>query len=140
MGPAVDSNIRPVVLVVDDELVVLNLVASVLERAGFHVLRTGNPNDALRIGADHPQPIHMLLVDVVMPGLSGPMLAEQFAQAHPESRCLFMAGLVDTIEVQNLIIRRGHPLLPKPFFPQALLGKVREVLSSAASNALAARA
>ncbi len=133
-----DLPIRVAVLVVDDEPMVLNLVACVLERAGFRVLRASGAAEAMRLAGEHAGPIHLLVTDVVMPGLSGPMLAEKLLEGRPEIRCLFMAGLPDTHEVQHWIVRPGHPFLAKPFFPDALLGKVRQVLIGSGNGALAA--
>ena len=118
------------ILVVDDEPVVLALVASILEHAGYDVLRAGSPHEALRIGLEHTASIDLLLADVIMPGLSGPALAEEFAAVHPETRWLFMAGLPDSDEIADRIIARGKPFLPKPFFPRVLVGKVEEVLDT----------
>ncbi len=120
---------REVVLVVDDEASVLSCVCNILVHAGFVVLRAGSPAEALRVGAETRSRIDLMISDVIMPGLSGPKLAEEFAQLHPEMQCLFMAGLPDQPEVVERIIARGKPFLPKPFFPGALINKVREVLS-----------
>jgi len=101
-----------------------------LERAGFGVLRAASGDEALRIGAGTNDPIDLLLADVVMPGLSGPSLAERFTGIHPETQWLFMAGLPDQPEVSERIARGGHAFLPKPFLPDALIRKVREVLDA----------
>jgi two-component system cell cycle sensor histidine kinase/response regulator CckA len=131
---------RETILVVDDEPLVLNIVSSVLCHAGFDVLCAANPHAALRIAADHQAPIHLLVCDVILPGLSGPSMAELFAELHPETVCLFIAGLPDNPEVLERILARGRAFLPKPFVPQTLLSKVREVLASAGRRAFAAPA
>jgi two-component system, cell cycle sensor histidine kinase and response regulator CckA len=119
---------REVILVVDDEPFVLNIVCCVLKSAGFTVLRAASPGEALVIGNDHSDPIRLLLSDVVMPGLTGPTLADRFAQIHPETEFLFMAGLPDSPEVCDRILSRGRAFLAKPFVPRTLLEKVGEVL------------
>src|SRR5690349_11070571 len=120
---------REAILVVDDEPFVLNVVSLILRNAGFEVFTANCAETALDFGRCHREPIRLLLADVVMPGASGPSLAEQFAVIHPETECLFMAGLPDTPEICEKIIDRGRPFLPKPFVPQTLVSKVREVLN-----------
>jgi DNA-binding NtrC family response regulator len=117
------------ILVVDDEAFVLKVVSSILRNAGFEVLSAASADEALAMGRAIAQPIHLLLSDVIMPGLNGPALADLFTEIHPETECMFMAGLPDTPEVCERIIRRGRPFLPKPFVPVTLLNKVREVLA-----------
>lgn len=129
-----------VILVVDDEPFVLNVVSSILRTAGFEVLSASSAEEALAKGRAHARPIHLLLSDVIMPGLNGPALADLFTEIHPETECMFMAGLPDTPEVCDRIIQRGRPFLPKPFVPVTLLNKVREVLENptgAAGDSLA---
>lgn len=127
-----------VILVVDDEPFVLNTVCSILTRAGFRVLRAGSPEDALRIGVERLDPIHLMVSDVIMPGLTGPCLADQFAALHRETQCLFMAGLTDTPEISDRVLALGRAFLPKPFIPQALVDKVREVLGPSQAAAASA--
>ncbi len=127
-----------VVLVVDDEPVVLATVSSILENAGFHVLRAASGAEALRIGSDRGERINLMLSDVVMPGLSGPSLADRFAQLHPETICLFMAGLPSHPEICERILRRGLPFLPKPFLPAVLVKKVNDLLGGSACMAASA--
>jgi two-component system cell cycle sensor histidine kinase/response regulator CckA len=126
----VDPVCKPqqVVLVVDDEPAVLSLVVTILERAGFEVLSAGCPLQALQLAAQRHGTIDLLVADVVMPGLSGPMLADSLADRRPEMRHLFMAGLPDSPEIRERILARGRPFLAKPFVPQTLLDKVRGVL------------
>jgi two-component system cell cycle sensor histidine kinase/response regulator CckA len=119
---------RDAILVVDDEPLVLNVVCTMLECAGFTVLRAASPAEALEIAGRYSAGIRLLLTDVVMPGMSGPCLAERFAEIHPESACLFMAGMPSGPEVCERILQHGRAFLPKPFFPRTLLQKVREVL------------
>lgn len=117
-----------VVLVVDDEACVLSALSAILARAGFCVLSASSAAAALKIAFSRPEPIDLLLSDVILPGMSGPDMAEEILSVHPETRCLFIAGLTDTPEVAEKIVGRGRPLLAKPFLPVTLEGKVREVL------------
>jgi DNA-binding response OmpR family regulator len=121
------------IIVVDDEPSVLDTVSLILAHAGFRVLAAASPEEALRIAAERTEPIDLLLADVILPRLSGPCLAEQFARLHPESRWMFMAGLPDSPEVIQLL-GRGLPFLAKPFYPRDLVGKVREVLAAVAER------
>ena len=121
---------REVILVVDDEPFVLNIVCCVLEHAGFTVLRASSAAEALAVGSRHPDPIRIVVSDVVMPGLSGPSLADSFAEVHPEAEFVFMAGLPDSPEVCDRILSRGRAFLAKPFVPRTLLAKINEVLGN----------
>jgi two-component system cell cycle sensor histidine kinase/response regulator CckA len=122
---------REVILVVDDEPFVLNIVTNILRNAGFEVLAAASSTQALEIAREHTGPIHLLLSDVIMPVLSGPSLADRFTELHPETECMFMAGLPDTPEVCERILQRGRAFLPNPFVPQTLVKKVNEVLALA---------
>jgi two-component system cell cycle sensor histidine kinase/response regulator CckA len=119
---------RDVIVVVDDEPFVLNIVCYVLENAGFTVLRASSAAEAMAIGSRYQEPIRLLLSDVIMPGLSGPSLADRFAQTHPETEFMFMAGLPDSPEVCDRILSCGRAFLAKPFVPRTLLEKVHQVL------------
>lgn len=130
MADRASYGVRQTVLVVDDEACVLDLCAAILARAGFEVLRAASAGDALRIGQRRHDRIHLMLCDVVMPLVSGPVLAEQFQHLHSETRYLFMAGFPDNPEITERIVSRGRPFLAKPFLPQTLVQKVREVLDS----------
>lgn len=128
------------ILVVDDERFVLSCVTGILRHAGFEVLEAASPEEALRIGLAHRDAIDLIVCDVVMPGLAGPALVEQFAMLHPESQCLFMAGLPDHPDVHRHILQRGRAFLPKPFFPKDLVAKVRSMLREAPPKAMIAGA
>lgn len=120
---------REVILVVDDEPTVLNIVSTILANAEFTVLRASDPAEALDTARRHDGPIRLLVSDVVMPGMSGPDLADALATEHPETECLFIAGLPDSPEICNRILSHGRPFLPKPFLARTLLDKVRQVLA-----------
>jgi len=119
-----------VILVVDDEPCVLNTVSCILAYAGYEVLYANSAENALRLAKERREPIDLLLTDVILGGLSGPVLAEEFARLHPESRMLFMAGLPDNPEILEQVIGRGRPFLPKPFRAPVLLQAIRTVLEA----------
>jgi CheY-like chemotaxis protein len=118
------------VLVVDDNVFVLNTISAGLRHAGYTVLTAHTPAEAIEIALRHSGPIQLILLDVILPGMDGPELASQFLQLHPEARSLFMSGLPDTPRVAEEILSRGLAFLPKPFLPQTLAQKVREVLAA----------
>ena len=80
--------------------------------------------------ARHAAPVHLLLTDVVMPGLSGRHLAEHVAQTHPGMKVLYMSGYTSDTMVRHGVLEARVSFINKPFNAAALLGKVREVLDS----------
>ena len=118
------------ILLVEDEEAVWCLVKEVLESRGYQVLETKGANDALEIGERHKEHIHLLLTDVVMPQMSGKELAEHLALLHPETKVLYMSGYTDNAVVHHGLLDPGTALLQKPFTPDALARKLREVLDS----------
>jgi two-component system cell cycle sensor histidine kinase/response regulator CckA len=115
------------VLVVEDEDGVRHLVQRVLERFGYRVLVAASPHEALRI-ARGERLINLLMSDVVLPGLSGPDLAEQIVAIQPGIRVLYMSGYTDEAIVHRGLLNAGTPFLEKPFTPETLAKKVRQVL------------
>ena len=117
------------ILVVEDELSVRDLAARVLERQGYELLEASNGNEALRLVQDHAgKKIDLLLTDVVMPGMSGSELADRLRSSHAEARVLYMSGYTNNSVVHHGILEPGIYFLQKPFSPEALAQKVREVL------------
>jgi len=117
------------VLLVEDELPVRNLVAHVLRDQGYRVLVATNGEEALstaqEYGADR---IHLLLTDVVMPQMGGKELADQLKTLKPNIKVLFISGYTDNAIVHHGVLNPGTNFLQKPFSPDALVRKVREVL------------
>lgn len=117
------------VLVVEDQDGLLNLVAGVLVSAGYQVLPAANGESALALAARHSGPIHLVLADVVMPGISGHALVEQLKLVRPEVRAVLMSGYSEELIAQRGILRPGDIYLPKPFTTASLIARLREVLS-----------
>ena len=115
------------VLLVEDEAGVRRLAREVLSRYGYRVLEAGDGNEALRVAGAHEGPIDLLLTDVVMPGMSGAELAERFHALRPEAPVLYASGYADEA-VMRLGIRDGVPFLQKPFEPDDLVRRVRELV------------
>lgn len=122
MGPAT-------VLVVEDESSVLRLVRRLLESEGLLVLSAQDAEEALLLSEQHAGPIDLLLTDVVMPGITGLALAARVERQRPATRVLFMSGYAEHVTVQRDIIDAGRPFLQKPFAPDRLTARVREVLT-----------
>src|SRR5438445_1218016 len=118
------------VLVVEDAASVRMVTRQVLERFGYVVLEAPNGETALRLAAKHHGPIQLLLTDVVMPGLSGRQLAEQLAELRPDMKVLYASGYADQAIVHHGILESGLAYLQKPFTPEALGRRVRQVLDS----------
>jgi PAS domain S-box-containing protein len=113
------------VLLAEDEDTIRRLVGEVLRRSGYKVFAAPNGDEAIRLLAEHESEIHLLLTDVVMPGMSGPDLARAASRLKPSLRVLFTSGYVDE-EFEGPEIE----FIGKPFSPQALVAKVREVLDA----------
>jgi PAS domain S-box-containing protein len=118
------------ILVVEDEPAVLALSRRALEAHGYVVLAASDGHDALRVVERHGGTIHLLVTDVVMPGLSGRQLADSLAARRPGIRVLFMSGYPGDAVVQHGGLPTGSAFLQKPFSPDGLARKVRDVLDS----------
>jgi DNA-binding NtrC family response regulator len=116
---------------VDDDDAVLRLLESTLTRAGYRVLAADGGWSAIRAYENSPERIHLLLTDVIMPDLTGPVLAERLRARQPDLRVLFISGFHDAEMVQRFVTRKGYTLLPKPFSPAGLLRVVEESLNRA---------
>ncbi|MFO0877755.1 MAG: PAS domain S-box protein [Gemmataceae bacterium] len=115
-------------LVVEDEDVVLRLVAATLTGQGYQVLTATRGSEALEVAQTHPGPIALVLTDVVMPDLGGRDLAEALRQQRPNLRVLYMSGYTDDAVVRHGLEAASVAFLQKPFTPLALARKVRAVL------------
>jgi PAS domain S-box-containing protein len=118
------------ILLAEDAAAVRVAARQILERAGYTVLEAPTGKDALMIASKRQAPIHLLLTDVVMPEIGGRELAEQFAEFRPASKVLYMSGYTDDAVVRHGLLRSGIAYLQKPFSPDTLARKVREVLDA----------
>src|SRR5438445_1650270 len=118
------------VLVVEDAAAVRMVTRQVLERYGYTVLEAPNGETALRLAAKHHGPIQLLLTDVVMPGLSGRQLAEQLSRLRPVMKVLYVSGYADNAIVHHGILDSGVAYLQKPFTPESLARRARDVLDA----------
>jgi two-component system, cell cycle sensor histidine kinase and response regulator CckA len=121
------------VLLIEDDPALRELVLTLLEGGGYTVLWDETPAAALALVGRHAGPIHLLLTDVTMPGMSGPDVAARFGALRPEAHVLYMSGYPAAVVGQRQPLPAGAPLLEKPFTEESLLRKVREILDGPAS-------
>jgi two-component system, cell cycle sensor histidine kinase and response regulator CckA len=117
------------ILLVEDEEPVRSLVRGILMASGYAVLEAGRPEEALLICQRHQGPIHLLLTDVVMPEMGGRELAKHVEIVRPDTKVLYMSGYTNGSIVHAVSDARAV-LLQKPFTPESLARKVREVLDT----------
>jgi DNA-binding response OmpR family regulator len=122
---------RETILLVEDEQPVRKLARRILERRGYRVLEAADADEAVAVFERDPAAIDLLLSDVVLPGRSGPGLAEQLAALKPGLHVMFMSGYTATVVGRHGGFPYGRGFLQKPFTPDGLLAKVREALSGA---------
>jgi len=118
------------ILLVEDQDGIRDLVREFLQGKGYAVLFAVDGEDALRIAAEHKLPIHLLLTDVIMPNISGRVLAPRVKQLHPDIKVLFMSGYAEPSVLKLSADAENASVLQKPFLLDALAHKVRSVLDS----------
>ena len=118
------------ILLVEDEETVLKLARSILERAGYTVIAANDGAEALRLIKEHREPIHLLVTDVVMPGMSGRALADSIQSLREGLPVLYTSGYTDDAIVHHGVLHSGTQLLEKPYSQSALLSAVRKILDS----------
>jgi PAS domain S-box-containing protein len=116
------------VLVAEDEDLVRDLIRSILSTNGYKVLEARDGKEAIDISNLYDEQIHLLLTDVIMPRLSGKELAKHLAEERPGIKVLYMSGYTENAIVHHGVLAPGMEFLPKPFRPDALVMKIREVL------------
>ncbi|HVN06623.1 MAG TPA: response regulator [Bryobacteraceae bacterium] len=120
---------RETILVVEDGAAVRNLVCRMLVQNGYRVLEACDGHHALRICSAHPEPIELVLTDVVMPNMKGLELVERLRRVRPGVRILLMSGYAHEPLVQ-LCNRDRNAFLAKPFTSVELVERIREVLDA----------
>jgi two-component system cell cycle sensor histidine kinase/response regulator CckA len=120
------------VLVVDDEPDILRLVETVLTRAGHKVVTASNGERALEKVRKMATAPDLLLTDVVMPGLSGPMIADRLREQLPALKILFISAFEDRQVVRRFVKDQGYELITKPFHIEELSTKVQQLLDGQA--------
>jgi len=120
---------RCVVLVVDDEPAILHIVSYALARHGYDVITANDGPAALRLCERREGPIHLAVLDVMMPGMNGPELFRCLQEARPEIAVLFMSGY-SVEQIAEVGSVEAASFLPKPFRPMALVERVNQILGN----------
>jgi CheY-like chemotaxis protein len=118
------------ILLVEDEVGIRDLMHRTLQRLGYNVLTAQSVTHAVSIAQSHKAPIELLLSDVVMPGLSGPDLAQRIVRLQPTIKVLYVSGFPHHISSESGSVSPRAAFLSKPFTPQTLARKVRECLDT----------
>jgi CheY-like chemotaxis protein len=116
------------ILLVEDEESLRPLIREILESAGYQVVEASGSEEALLRLGNPDVPVHLMLTDVVMPGMSGPDLAHRIRASRPELRVLFMSGYINETMGLHGVLGAGTQFISKPFTADALLRKLREAL------------
>jgi PAS domain S-box-containing protein len=127
------------ILVVEDEEALRKVALRTLEAAGYKVLTAADGAEALMKSAQHAGDIQILLTDVVMPGMSGRVLAQELAKTRPTVKVVYMSGYTDNAIVHHGVLDAGTHFLAKPFISADLTQKVREVLDEGTARVAGAR-
>jgi CheY-like chemotaxis protein len=127
-APAVAAPGTETVLLVEDEQAIRALTRRILESAGYTVLEAASGADALRLLDSHPGVVHLLLTDVVMPGMNGRELSGRVAAQRPSTKVLFASGYTDDAILRHGVLDAGSSFISKPYTPSELKRRVRAVL------------
>ena len=116
------------ILLVEDEATLLKMTRMMLEQLGYRVLPASTPAEALRLAEAHPDGIHLLMTDVVMPGANGQEVARQILDCQPRLKRLFMSGYTSDVIARHGVLDPGVHFIGKPFSAKQLAAKVREAM------------
>ena len=116
------------ILLVEDEGSLRAIAREILEVYGYRVIEAAGADEAIEMAHRHPEPIDLIVTDVVMPGMNGRALAESLVATRPELRVLYMSGYTDDVIAHRGVLESGALLLEKPFTVQAFLARVRMAL------------
>ncbi len=128
MTPPAERPFMETILVADDAPDVLSLAREILQSPGYTVLTANDGEEALRLAEGYEGPIHALLADVVMPGLSGPELADRLKGTRSGTKVVFMSGYTADVTGEYGLLNANAAFLGKPFTPDLLVRKIREAL------------
>lgn len=129
--PTIEQDQRETILLVEDEDGVRHLATRILEQYGYKVLQAGHGGEALLLAEQHQGQVELLITDMIMPHIGGPELAQRLTSLQPRLRVLYMSGYTDQSVLEYSMLSEEDILqnfLHKPFSPQSLANKVREIL------------
>ncbi|MES2177667.1 MAG: ATP-binding protein [Gemmatimonadota bacterium] len=118
------------ILLVEDDAALRNLARRILKSAGYTVLEARTANTAIELGTNHEGIIHLLLTDVVMPQASGREVGDRLSVLRPDIRVLYMSGYTDDDVMRRGVVSAKTEFLQKPFTPEELIRRIREVLDA----------
>ena len=118
------------ILLVEDEPAILEMTRMMLEKLGYTVLATAVPGEAVRLADAHTGPVHLIMTDVIMPGMNGRDLANLLLNHYPEARLLFMSGYTPDIIARHGVLNPGINFIQKPFQLKTLAARIRDVLDA----------
>ncbi|MFY9943491.1 MAG: PAS domain S-box protein [Desulfobacterales bacterium] len=116
------------VLVVEDDAAVRQLAVDILKRGGYRVIDSDSVEDAVRRAAGHDGPLHLVLTDVVMPGMKGPEVYARICAHHPEAKVLYMSGYTENVIAHRGVLQDNVAFIQKPFSVGGLLEKIGQLL------------
>ena len=128
MASASPDKALTTILAVDDDRAVLGMLDQCLRTAGYDVLLADGGRRAIETFENSTRPVDLLLTDVIMPDLTGPVVAERLRARKPDLPVMFISGFHDADLVQRFVTSKGFTLLPKPFTVEALLRGVSACL------------
>jgi len=118
------------ILVAEDEPAVRKMIHRILSGRGYTVIEASHGDEAVAVATEYTEPIHLLLTDIIMPHMGGKGAAKIIQCSHPGIHILFMSGYTDNSIVHHGVLDPGVAFLQKPFTPQSLLKKIRDVLDN----------
>ncbi len=116
------------IVLVEDQPSLRELFGTMLTKSGYRVLPAATPAEALELSKTHQDQVHVLMTDVVLPGMNGDALAEEFSRTHPETKILFVSAFTENVVSQRGRLESGTNFLQKPFTHRDLTRKIREIL------------
>jgi len=118
------------ILLVEDEPMILEMTTTMLEELGYRVLPAPSPGESIRLAKEHPDQIHLLMTDVVMPEMNGRDLSMYLIKLYPDLKHLFMSGYTANVIAHQGVLDKGVAFIQKPFSLKDLAGMIRKVLDT----------
>jgi CheY-like chemotaxis protein len=128
--PSSAATLVPTLLIVEDDPFVRPIYRRVLQGAGYQIIEAAGGSEALRLSEAHQGPIHLLLTDVLMPGLNGYQLAKQLLTHRPDLKVLYVTGYADNQTTELDELSANQAVLEKPFLPDVLVQRIRNLLDN----------